>query len=407
MLFVCYEHPAPSLAGSQRVLNSLKYLREKYGHEMDLVAFRLPRIAYPDLSAYCRVTTVELPYRPSFESARAVLMALKNISTSGRSFLNHSFSTVMAKKIDAMLENGAYDLIAADHADMLGYVLRKNIPVVLLETFAVAEITRMNYQMETHWLRKLGLFLYHLSTRNYARTYEALTASIAVSSDQKEMVARHSRRLNIEVIPFGVDTDYFQATGGEDPSPGLIISGSMDRRHNVAGVLWFYDKVYPLIRERVPGVRLFIVGGSPSREIRDLAADRSVTVTGYVDDLRPYLSRAWVAVAPLLEGLGVKVRVLQAMAMGKPVVATPVVTSGIDGSPGENIVIAERPDDFAGKVIELLNDRGLREKIGGAARRLMVDNHSWEKLADRLNDLLVRAAASKPPARAKRDRPWR
>jgi glycosyltransferase involved in cell wall biosynthesis len=83
------------------------------------------------------------------------------------------------------------------------------------------------------------------------------------------------------------------------------------------------------------------------------------------------------------------------------------VTSGIDGSPGENIVIAERPDDFAGKVIELLNDRGLREKIGGAARRLMVDNHSWEKLADRLNDLLVRAAASKPPARAKRDRPWR
>ena len=398
LLFVCYEHPAPWLAGSHRVLNSLKYLKEKYGHDMTLVAFKLPGITYPDLSAYCRVATVDLPYRPGFKSVRTGLTALKNIAAGGFSFRNYDHSPAMEEKIDALLEDNACDLLVADHAAMLDYVLGKNVPVILLETFAMGEITRMYYQMEKNWVKKLILWVYHLNTRNYFRTYEALAASIAVSSDQKEMVAAHGRNLDIEVIPFGIDTDDFRAVGDEDPAPNLIITGSMNRRHTVKGIRWFYDDVYPLIRDKVPGVRLFIVGGSPAREISQMAADGSVTVTGYVDDLRPYLSRAWVAIAPLMEGFGVKVRVLQAMAMGKPVVATPVVTSGIDASPGENIVIADGPAEFAGKVIELLDNRALRERIGAAARRLMDTEHSWEKLADRLNEVLVKAAAKKPPA---------
>ncbi len=208
------------------------------------------------------------------------------------------------------------------------------------------------------------------------------------------MVMAREPALDIEVIPYGVDSSYLNAAGPEAGQPTLIITGSMSGPRNVATVLEFYRRIYPLIKEKVPQVQLCIVGSNPADEIRALAADRSVTVTGYVADLRPYLTRAWVVVAPLLEGFGVKVRVLQAMAAAKPVVATPVVTSGIDASPGEDIIIAGGPVEFAGKVIELLNDRHLREKIGAAARRLMADNHSWEKLADRLNDVLARAAGA-------------
>lgn len=120
-----------------------------------------------------------------------------------------------------------------------------------------------------------------------------------------------------------------------------------------------------------------------------------MVVTGYVGDLRPYLSRAWVVVAPLQEGFGVKVRVLQAMAIGKPVVSTSMVMAGIDVTPGKDIIIADTPPAFAESVIELLNNKQLRKEIGTNARRLMETNHSWEKLTDRLNEILERVVKAR------------
>jgi glycosyltransferase involved in cell wall biosynthesis len=114
-------------------------------------------------------------------------------------------------------------------------------------------------------------------------------------------------------------------------------------------------------------------------------------VTGYVDDLRPYLSRAWVVLAPLQEGFGVKVRVLQAMAMGKPVVATSMVARGIDVRAGRDIALADGPEEFARKVVALLNNRPLREELGIGARQLMEMEHSWEDLTGRLNEVLEKA----------------
>ena len=225
--------------------------------------------------------------------------------------------------------------------------------------------------------------------------YSAVTVSIAVSTHQRDMVKSHCPDLNIVVIPHGIDTDYLRAVDVEQEFPTLIITGGMDRDMNVSGVLWFYKEVYPLIKARLPQVKLYIVGSNPKKEILQLARDKSVVVTGYVKDLRPYLSRAWVVVAPLQEGFGVKVRVLQAMAAGKPVVSTSMVTRGIDVSPGENIIIADEPLEFADSVIELLNDKRMREGIGTKARLLMETNHSWEKLTDRLNEALGEAAKAR------------
>lgn len=399
LLFVCYELPLPSDAGSYRVLYSLKYLSEKYGHDITLVAFRLPGKDYPDLSSYCRIETIDIASWPGLKSPKTLFYAFKNMFSSyynmfsrHSSFLNYFYSPKMDRKVKALLDNNRFDVLVVEHPMMLRYVLDKRVSTVLLETFALSEIVWMEYKLEKNWLRKVIRLLYYYQAKNYAEIYRVVNVAIAVSAHQRDMVESHCPDLNIVVIPHGIDTDYLRVVEPETVFPSLIITGTMSDPRNKRGVLYFYNEIYPLIKAGVPQLKLYIVGSNPEKEILQLATDKSVVVTGYVADLRPYLSRAWVVVAPLQEGFGVKVRVLQAMAVGKPVVSTSMVTAGIDVSPGENIVLADEPLEFAERVIELLNDRQLREKIGAKARLLMETNHSWERLTDRLNEVLEKAA---------------
>lgn len=398
ILVLCYEYPSPSIAGSHRVLYSLEYLSKKYGHDITLAAFRLSGRNYPDLSSYCRIETVDITCRPGLGSSKAVASALKNTFSpynllSGRFSLDHSYSREMHTRIKTLLRGG-FDIVLADHPAMLCYLPKKGIPIVLLETFILSEIARVEYELEENWLKKIMRLLYFYRTKGYAKSYRITSVSIAVSAQQRDAVKLHCPDLNIEVVPPGIDMGDDTSVEPETAFPSLVISGSMSGVANKRAVLRFCNEIYPLIKARVPQVKLYIVGRDPDKEIQQLAADESIAVTGYVEDLRPYLSRAWVIVSPLLEGHGIKVRVLQAMAMGKPVVASSMVTQGIDVSPEENIIIADEPLEFAEKVIELLNDRQQRERIGSNAKLLMETNHNWEKLTDRLNGVLVKAAGT-------------
>jgi glycosyltransferase involved in cell wall biosynthesis len=389
----------PSDAGSYKVLYPLKYLSEKYGHDITLVAFRLPGKDYPDLSSYCWIEAIDIACWPGMKSPKAILYAFKNLFSSYNNmfsrrpfFLNCFYSSEMNRRIKALLDNNRFDILVVEHPSVLHYASNKRVPIVLLETFALSEIAWMEYKLEKNWLKKVIRLLYYYQMKNYAEMYRVVNVPIAVSAHQRNMVRAHCPDLNIVVIPHGIDIDYLRAVDVEDRLPTLNITGGMDRYMNVKGVLWFYNEVYRLIKARVPQVKLYIVGSNPKKEILRLASDTSVVVTGYVEDLRPYLSRAWVVVAPLQDNFGVKTRVLQAMAVGKPVVSTSMVTAGIDVSPEQDIIIADSPTEFAERVIELLNDRQLREKIGAKARLLMETNHSWEKLTDRLNEVLEETA---------------
>jgi glycosyltransferase involved in cell wall biosynthesis len=401
ILFLCYEHPSPSIAGSHRVLHSLRYLSEKFKHDITLVAFKLPGKDYPDLSHYCRIETVEIRHRPGLTSLKAILAALKssislfNIFSKYHFFINYAYSPNMDETVKVLQDN-SYDIQVVDHPAMLRYSPIKKVSVVLLEAFTIAEITWMEYEFEKNWFKKAIRLLYYYRTRTYGKIYRAVDKAIAVSRHQKEVVKSHCPNLNIEVIPHGVDTEYFRTVEPETEFPSLIITGSMGSGRNKAMVLYFYNEIYHLIKAKVPNLKLYIVGSSPGDEILRLAEDTSVIVTGYVEDLRPHLSRAWVVVAPLQEGFGVKIRVLQAMAVGKPVIATSMVGTGIDVTSGKNIILADEPQDFADRVVELLSDKRLRESIGSAARRLMEEKHNWEKLTDQLNEVLESVVKAKP-----------
>jgi glycosyltransferase involved in cell wall biosynthesis len=298
----------------------------------------------------------------------------------------------MDKLIKTLLDSNKVDIMIVNHPSMLCYALNKRVPTVLLESFALSEIALTEYKMERNWLKKIIRLLYYYQTRNYAKVYEVVNLLIAVSTRQRDRIRSHCPNVDIAVIPGGADTDYLKTMEPETKFPSLAITGTMSGTRNKTAILYFYNEVYPLIKERIPRVKLYIVGSNPEKEILRLSADKSVTVTGYVKDLRPYLSRAWVVVAPLQEDFGVKIRVLQAMAVGKPVVSTSMGATGISVSPGENIILADEPGEFADRVIELLNDKQLRQKIGAKARLLMETEHSWENLTDKLNVLLEKVA---------------
>jgi glycosyltransferase involved in cell wall biosynthesis len=159
----------------------------------------------------------------------------------------------------------------------------------------------------------------------------------------------------------------------------VVFTGVMDYWPNIEGVLWFADKIVPRIKLAIPGAHFYIVGTRPSAAIRGLHGQNGIVVTGFVDDVRDYLSRASVCIAPLRIARGVQNKVLEAMAMGKPVVCTPEALEGIDAQPGLEILIGADEQSFADAVIGMLRDPVAADRIGRAARRCVERKYSWDE----------------------------
>jgi len=169
----------------------------------------------------------------------------------------------------------------------------------------------------------------------------------------------------------------------------------MDWDPNEDGVVWFLENIYPLIRHTVPNASFVVVGRNPSSRLRAIAAKTpAVEITGWVPDVRPYLSQAEVVVVPLRIGGGTRIKIPEAMAMGKAVVSTPIGAEGLRFQDNKQIRITEQPCDFAEAVVELLKNAPFRNAIENAARREVVDNHGWETVVDKVEEALYQMISS-------------
>jgi sugar transferase (PEP-CTERM/EpsH1 system associated) len=196
----------------------------------------------------------------------------------------------------------------------------------------------------------------------------------------------------ISVIPNGVDLEYFQPGGssGQRYIPNRIVfTGNMSYRPNMDAVAHFAAKILPRIRREFPDVQLYIVGMDPAAAVRRLADGDRVVVTGRVDDVRPYFDSAAVAVAPLRVARGLQNKVLEAMAMRVPVVASPAAFAGISAVAGRDLLVAENPEDFSRAVVTLLRDPAARERFAAAGRTCVETNHNWGQLLERLEGLVA------------------
>lgn len=191
----------------------------------------------------------------------------------------------------------------------------------------------------------------------------------------------------------GVDADYFRPRADRavpEPSADVVFTGAMDYRANIDAVRWFAQEVWPVVRSKAPQATFAAIGPRPDRAVRSLHGRNGVIVTGRVSDVRPYLQHARAVVAPLRIARGVQNKMLEAMAMARPVVATSGAAEGIDAREGEEFILADSPADFAASVLWLMSEPKRGDAIGASARARMKAAYSWSAQFARLDAALAR-----------------
>jgi sugar transferase (PEP-CTERM/EpsH1 system associated) len=240
-------------------------------------------------------------------------------------------------------------------------------------------LRRRIFQLEGRRLRRLEA---SLPDRAEAITF--------VSPEEAELFRSFCPTDRVHAIPNGVDLDYFRpdAGSGAPVSPHCVFVGALDYQANLDGVAWFCREIWPAVRRRHPEATFRLVGSRPGFAARRLARTPGVELVGGVPDVRPYLGAAAVAVVPLRVARGLQNKVLEAMAMGKPVVATPQALEGVGATSGVHLCQAATPDQWVQALSDLLSDCDLRSRLGDAARVLVAERFEWEAQLQPLAALL-------------------
>jgi glycosyltransferase involved in cell wall biosynthesis len=185
----------------------------------------------------------------------------------------------------------------------------------------------------------------------------------------------------ISIVPNGVDTEYFKISEQNNvENNSIIFTGHMNFLPNIQAVLFFINQIFPIIKREIPQLKFYIVGAEPPKEIFDFHGRDGIIVTGAVKDIRPYLARAALFIAPMISGAGIKNKILQAMAMSKPIISTQLGIEALNVADNKELIIANNPLDFANKTVFLLQDKALRDSLGLYARHKVEKDYKWEEL---------------------------
>ena len=294
-------------------------------------------------------------------------------------------------KLRALLQQETYDVIVCDFVSPAGVIpWNSPIPKVLFTHNVEAVIWRRHYEVATNPVWKAISWWEWRKMEAAERRYLRLADRVlTVSETDRDAFATFLDPQKITVIPTGVDVEYFQPMPREEVPDSLVFTGSMDWLPNEDAIIYFVESILPLIKQQHPRVSLEVVGRNPSRKLQSLVeTETSVRLTGWVEDIRPFLARGSVCIVPLRIGGGTRLKIFEAMSMGKAVVSTSVGAEGLPVQTGENILLADAPNDFASSVITLLRDSNQRRRLGTAARTLVHENYSWPKVAETFSRVL-------------------
>jgi sugar transferase (PEP-CTERM/EpsH1 system associated) len=283
-----------------------------------------------------------------------------------------------------LLEKEKFDVVVCDFLAAAGMIpWHIQIPKVLFTHNVETLVWKRQFAVARNLLWKAVCWREYCTTALAERRYLNLADHVLTVSDtDRDLFAHIIDPAKITVIPTGVDLDFYQAAAGEEQPNTLVFTGSMDYMPNEDGICYFVEQILPRVRFHYPNVALLVVGRRPSPRLLKLAKmTPGVEVTGAVQDIRPYMQRGSVYVVPLRIGSGTRLKIFEAMAMGKAVISTSVGAEGLPVRSEQDILIADTPDAFADAVVRLLADRNLRSELGRAARELVVQKHSWASVA--------------------------
>jgi glycosyltransferase involved in cell wall biosynthesis len=289
----------------------------------------------------------------------------------------------LRREVTRLINGGAVDLCVADFLfAAVNVPTTGRVPVVLFEHNVEYLIWQRLCAVEPRWWRRSLLALEWRKLR--AREADACAAAdltIAVSDEDRRRIQELDASIRVATVPTGVDTTYFTPNGHHERPSRLVFSGSMDWHPNEDAVLHFVDVILPRIHAVMPDASFTVVGRNPSARVREAGARRGVIVTGTVDDVRPWIGEAQVYVVPLRAGSGTRLKIFEALAMGKPVVSTRVGAEGLALEPDRHFVEADDPDAFAASVVSLLRDADRRRALGEAGRALVEAHYAWPTVA--------------------------
>ena len=362
------------------MLNTTRALVE-IGHEVGFVGIAQPRIAVPD--EFGRLAKVwSCPARTKIN----VWGMARSLLSSEPYVMSKFHPRAFGELVHAAAEEFDPEVVHVEFLCMGVYGLSvaeaRGIPVVLrshnVDSTLMARFRDNQRNPVARWFANLEC----RRLCDYERTHLGkFDRCVAITPVDASALTRISG-VEVESIPSGVDSEYYHPSAQPADGGTVVYVASMDWLPNVDSARWFLDDVWPLVRREACAARFFLVGRNPPSDLLGRADGDSVVVTGSVDDVRPWLSRAAVVAVPTRIGSGMRIKVLEALAMGKPVVSTRVGCEGIAGlQDGINIVLADGADDFARRVVELLGDARRRGELGRAARALVVDRYSWRHVA--------------------------
>ncbi len=405
ILYLSHRIPFPPNKGDKiRSFNQIKHLSKN--NEIHLAC----RADNPDdlrheekLREFCpKVSVVPL------DTSTAKFCALKALFSGDSLSVRYFYSKLLQKRIDDHLSSESYEAILVFSSSMAEYLFRSSRAKDLFRSngrktklvmdFCDVDSDKwLQYSVKTAF--PLG-WIYRTENRRLLeyerkinRAFDCSVFSTSRESDLFRKVCPDA--VHLHSIPNGVDYDFFSpsATSCSDfkvmSKPFLLFTGAMDYYANADAVLWFSERVFPSIRKKYPEIEFHIVGSNPGAKVVNLQKQDGIKVTGFVEDIRPCYEAASVCVVPLGIARGIQNKVLEAMAMEKPIVATSKASGGIGAELGKCLLVKDSPEEFAEAVIELLNNKGLAERLGKNAREFVTENFDWATNMKKMEEILI------------------
>jgi polysaccharide biosynthesis protein PslH len=397
--------------GKLRTWHLMRHLARR--HAITYLSFTDPDAA-PEhraaMAAVCRRLETVPRREPPKRSARFYLDAAK--------YLFHPLPYAVAKyesrpfrqRLETLLRTSAFDVLVCDFLfPAVNLPPRLPCPSLIFTHNVESEIWRRHAENRHGLAKRLFTEQCRRMLTYECSVLEAFDRVVAVSdADARTLSTLCGSRLKapVHVVPTGVDTAYFAPAKSIVDRRHLIFTGSMDWLPNEDAMIYFCREILPRVREHEPAVTLRIVGRAPTPAVLRLAQQDGIEVTGRVDDVRPHVARAGVYVVPLRIGGGTRLKIFEAMAMGKAVVSTTIGAEGLPVTDGGNIALADDVDGFARAVVELIRNPERRRALEASARRLVVERYDWSAVAGSLEQALaeladgVREADLAPPRAA-------
>jgi len=375
----------PDDGGKMGIFGITKYLALR-GHKITLLSIttsdRTSDIT--GLSKYCKIESIVM------DTTNNYIGMFLNMFSSAPYTLSKYHGRPFLRKLNDVLRKKQFDIVHVDHLHMAYYgkFIKEyfGLPVVLREHNVESTIwERYCREISNPLLKAYVLLQFKKVYRYESKIVSHFDRCFMITEEDKKRIEIMNPRVKACVIPAGVDTSFFYPLQVPIEPCSIVSVGAMDWLPNVEGALWFIDKVWPLVKQKEPRSMLYVVGKNPPAEITNLARE-DIVVTGFVEDVRDYMAKAAVFIVPLKTGGGMRVKILNALAMGKAIVSTSVGCEGIDVEHGKNIYIADTELEFAKGILELLEDSDKREKLGKEGIKLIQEKYQWERIAEKVEE---------------------